>query len=314
MTTLDNSMTGKVVLVTGATSGIGRVTALALAQMGAAVVVHGRSQQKAEIALDLIREETGSTAVDFLLADLSSQAEIRAMADTFRQRYDRLDVLVNNAGAVFLKRQESADGIEMTFALNHLAYFLLTNLLLDLIVRTGEQHGEARIVSVSSGAHYGPQLNFDDLRSPGIYSGWIAYGQSKLANILFTYELARRLQGTGVTANVLHPGFVATGFSKNNPIMRPLMAISSIFAISPEEGAQTSIYLASSGEVKGVSGQYFYECKPRKSSAASRDEEAQRRLWELSEEMTGVGEGENLSTDDTDTTDKGLKVERERGG
>ncbi|MBN1121566.1 MAG: SDR family oxidoreductase [Anaerolineae bacterium] len=288
MTTIDNSMTGKVVLVTGATNGIGRVTAMALAQMGATVVVHGRSQEKAEYTVSLIKEETGSNTVDYLLADLASQDEIRAMAAEFKQRYDRLDVLVNNAGAIFLKRKESAEGIEMTFALNHLAYFLLTNLLLDLIIQTGEQYGEARIVNVSSGAHYGPQIVLDDIQSPGIYSGWLAYGQSKLANILFTYELARRLQGTNVTANVLHPGFVASGFAKNNPITRPAMALSSIFALSPEEGAQTSIYLASSDEVKSVTGQYFYKSKARKSSAASYDEEAQHELWKLSKKLTGL--------------------------
>ncbi len=288
MSTLDNSMTGKVVLITGATSGIGRVTALALAQMGATVVVHGRSQEKAEYTVSLIKEETGSTTVDFLLADLASLDEIRQMAETFRQRYDRLDVLVNNAGAVFLKRQKSTDGFEMTFAVNHLAYFLLTNLLLDLLVQTGEQQGEARIVSVSSDAHYGTKIDFNELQSESLYSGWIAYGQSKLENILFTYELARRLQGTNVTANVLHPGFVATCFSMNNPLMRPLMKLASLFAISPEEGAQTSIYLASSDEVKGVSGKYFYKCKPRKSSSTSRDEETQRHLWEVSEELVGL--------------------------
>jgi retinol dehydrogenase-12 len=296
-------MDGKVVLVTGATSGIGRVTALALAQMGAAVVVHGRSQEKAEYTVNLIKEETGSTTVDFLLADLSSQAEIRQMADTFRQRYDRLDVLINNAGAVFMKRQESVDGIEMTFALNHYAYFLLTNLLLDLLIQTGKQQGEARIVNVSSSAHYGPALNFNELETKGLYLGYIVYGQSKLANVLFTYELARRLKGTKVTANALHPGFVATNFSKNNPFMRPLMTLGSIFAISSEEGAQTSIYLASSDEVKGVTGQYFYKCKARKSSAASYDEETQRELWKLSKELTGLGKAKKLSTDGTDGTD-----------
>jgi NAD(P)-dependent dehydrogenase (short-subunit alcohol dehydrogenase family) len=225
--------------------------------------------------------------VDGLVADLSVMAEVRKLAESFKTKYDRLDVLINNAGAVFARRRTTEDGYEMTFALNHLSYFLLTNLLLDLL----KASAPSRIINVSSDAHRAPRtFDFDNLngRKYGA-GGYMAYGQSKLANILFTYELARRLEGTGVTANVLHPGFVATGFGRNVPgMMSRIMGLLHRFALSPEAGARTTIYLASSPEVEGVSGKYFDKSKAASSSKGSHDREAQRRLWEISEEMTRI--------------------------
>jgi len=204
-------LSGKICLVTGATSGIGEVTARRLAGMGATVTIVGRSAERAAATAARIKAATGAT-VEILIADLSSQADIRRLANEFLAQHSRLDVLVNNAGAVFLRRLESLDGVEMTWALNHMSYFLLTNLLLDA-VRAGAR---SRIVNVASDAHSGARINFDDPQLKANYNGWRAYGQSKLANILFTLELARRLDGTGVTANALHPGFVASNFGKNN--------------------------------------------------------------------------------------------------
>ena len=281
-------MEGKICMVTGATSGIGAVTARALAQKGARVMIVARNVNRCENTVDEIIQTTGNHAVEYMIADLSSQNEIHDLAEAYRNKYDHLDVLVNNAGGFFMSRQESADGIEMTFALNHLNYFLLTNLLLETI----KASAPARIVNVSSGAHQAASINFDDLQGKQKYSGWQAYGQSKLANILFTHELARRLEGTGVTVNALHPGMVATNFGANNGgvlgnLVRQFM---NLFSISVEEGAQTSIYLASSPEVEDVTGKYFVKKKAVSSSSASYDESAAKRLWEISEEMTGIRE------------------------
>jgi retinol dehydrogenase 12 len=283
---LNGEMQGKVILITGATGGIGKVTALELAKKGASVVIVGHSPVRAEAAVNDIRQASSNPQVDSLVADLSSMAQVRQLAEQFKQRYARLDVLINNAGAVFARRQESVDGYEMTFAFNHLAYFLLTHLLLERL----KASAPARIVNVSSEAHtFGP-LNFDDLHSRHYsMSGFRAYGQSKLANVMFTYALARRLQGSGVTANALHPGTVNTGFGKNNAgLMKVGMAISGLFSITPEQGAQTTIYLASSPEVEGVTGKYFDKCRPVSSSPASYDEAAQERLWQISEQLTGT--------------------------
>jgi len=278
-------MSGKVCLVTGATAGIGEVTARELAKQGATVVVAGRSLERCENTTRRIRELTSNPNVDFLAADLSSQAQIRRLAEDFRGRYQRLDVLVNNAGAFYMKRQESSDGIEMTFALDHLNYYLLTLLLLDLL----EDSAPARIVNVSSGAHQGGQIRFDDLNGKQKFSGWGAYSQAKLANVLFTYELDRRLKGKGITANALHPGFVATQFAKNNgAIYRASMSVVHLFARTPEQGASTSIYLASSPEVEGVSGKYFVDQKPARSSPASYDLATAEKLWQVSAEMVGL--------------------------
>ena len=275
----------KICMVTGATAGIGLVTAQTLAQQGATVIVVGRNPEKGAATVARIQQETGNSSVEFMQADLSVQAQIRRLAQEFKNRYPRLDVLVNNAGGFFMKRQLSADGIEMTFALNHLSVFLLTNLLLDTL----RASAPARIVNVSSDAHRNARINLEDLQWQQKYRGIGAYGQSKLAVVLFTYELARRLEGTEVTVNALHPGFVATNIGKNNGwLVRLFAPLMKLMALSPEEGAQTSIYLASSPEVAGVTGNYFDKKEPVRSAPASYDEAAAQRLWEISVEMTGL--------------------------
>ena len=275
----------KVCLITGATSGIGKATAMGLANMGASVVIVGRDRGRGEAALTEIKERSGNSSVDLMLADLSSQEQIRRLADDFKAAYPRLDVLINNAGVFRSERITTADGIEMTFAVNHLAYFLLTNLLLDVL----KASAPSRIVNVSSGAQSNGTIDFDDLQGEKGYKGTKAYSQSKLANVLFTYELARRLEGTGVTANCLHPGAVRTNFGSGSSgvfgfmvrALRPLM-------ISPEKGAETSIYLASSPEVEGVSGRYFVKKAEARSSDVSYDERLARRLWKVSAELTNL--------------------------
>ncbi len=285
-TTTHQPMQGKVCMVTGATAGIGKETARALAQQGAHAILVGRNPEKCAATVTAIQAQTGNQAVEAMVADLSSQAEIRQLADQFKREHQRLDVLVNNAGAIFLWRKESVDGLEMTFALNHIGYFLLTNLLLDTI----KASAPARIVNVSSAAHRGNRLDFDDLQNTRRY-GYDVYGQSKLANLHFTYELARRLEGTGVTVNALHPGFVASDFAANNGwpvrLFKPLI---NLMAIPIDKGAETSIYLASSPEVEGITGQYFVERKATRSSEASYDAEAARKLWEVSAALTGLAE------------------------
>jgi NAD(P)-dependent dehydrogenase (short-subunit alcohol dehydrogenase family) len=283
---MQQTLADKTILVTGATSGIGFIAARALAEMGAAVVVVGRHPDRARASVAQIQRETGNPSVNALIADLSSMQEVRRLAEAFQAQYPRLDVLLNNAGAVFFGRQTTVDGYERTFALNHLAPFLLTNLLLDRL----KADAPARIVTVSSMAHAGQAVDCGDVnQTVRGYSAWRAYGESKLANIMFTYALARRLEGTGVTANTLHPGFVATGFARNNgPLSQVAMTLARPFAISPERGAQTSIYLASSPDVADVSGQYFVKAKPAKSSKASYDVATQEQLWSLSEQMTGL--------------------------
>lgn len=272
-------------MVTGATSGIGCATAWELARLGAAVIVVGRDQQRTASTVNEIRQATGNPVVDFLLADLSSQAQIRNLAEELMHRYDRLDVLVNNAGAYFLRRQLSVDGIEMTFATNHLNYFLLTNLLLELI----KSSAPARIVNVSSNAHYGNRLDFDDLQNKRRYWGMQPYGRSKFANVLFTYELARHLDGSGVTANALHPGFVRTNIGKNNGwLARLLVPLIQLQGISPDQGAETNTYLACSPDVEGLTGKYFVRKQPVASDPATYDEGAAARLWEISADMVGI--------------------------
>ena len=276
-------MHDKVCVVTGATSGIGLVTAQALARQGATVIVVARNPERGAATVSRIRQETGNSAVEVMVADLSTQAQVRQLASAIQHRFARLDVLINNAGALFDRRQLSQDGIEMTFALNHLAYFLLTNLLLDPL----KAADSARIVNVSSEAHRHARLDFSDLQGQHRYTGWRAYSRSKLANILFTYELARRLAGTGLVANALHPGFVATNFARNNRgIAAALFRLLQLAAISPEEGARTVVFLASSPEVKGITGGYFVKQKAVRSSQISYDRGAAERLWQVSAELT----------------------------
>lgn len=280
-------MIGKICLVTGATSGIGRVTALELARMGATVVIVARSRERGEATQAAIRAQTGNEAVDLILADLADLAAVRSAAETFRARYDRLDVLVNNAGIYVDKRTLSADGIELTFAVNHLAPFLMTHLLLESL----RNAVPARIVTVSSGAHMAGRGRFDDVRAERGYNGFAAYAESKLANVLFTYELARRLEDSGITANCLHPGAVRTGFaSETGGIFGVLFGLARPFMLSPEQGAETSIYLASSPEVEGISGKYFVKRRPQTSSMVSYDRAVQQKLWELSEQLCGITE------------------------
>lgn len=275
-------LAGKIALVTGATSGIGQVTAQALASMNATVIVVGRSEQKCQDVVAQIQANTGNPRVEYIVGDLSALAQVRRVAEEFLRRHDRLHILVNNAGSINMSRQLSADGYEMTFALNHLNYFYLTNLLLDTLIASAP----ARVVNVSSDAHRGGKLDFDDLMSEKSYSGFGVYSMSKLANVLFTNELARRLEDTGVTANSLHPGFVATNFGKNNGgVVGLFMPVAQIFAIGPEKGAETTIFLASAPEVEGVTGKYFTKKLPVEPAKAARDVAAERRLWEVSEKL-----------------------------
>jgi len=290
---LKDTMNGKICLVTGATNGIGKATAQALAQMGATVVIVGRNAQKTSCVVDKIRSASGNKHVDSLLADLSSQQEVRALADEFKSRYSHLHVLLNNAGGFFMKRQFSVDGIEMTFALNHLASFLLTNLLLDTI----KASAPARIINVSSNAHTSGKIDFDNLQGELNYSPR-AYDNSKLANILFTIELARRLEGTGVTVNALHPGFVATGFAKNNG--KVIAALVSLFAPlvarSPAKGAETPIYLASSPSVEAITGEYFYDSHVIPVAPQATDMAVARKLWDVSAELVHLADGQPAKT------------------
>jgi NAD(P)-dependent dehydrogenase (short-subunit alcohol dehydrogenase family) len=277
------SVAGKICLVTGATSGIGKVTATALAAQGAEVIIAGRNQQKAEETISRITSETANEAVQYLLADFSDLQQVRKMARAFKERYSRLDVLVNNAGSFFNTRRETPYGVEMTFLVNHLAPFLLTNLLLDML----QGSTPARIVTVSSDAHRYGTLDFDDLRFQRGYFGMRAYARSKLANVLFTYELTRRLDGRQVTVNALHPGHIATDMWRTNfsfigPALKWVMGF---FALTPEQGADNTIYLASSPDMEGITGKYFVKREVAQSSPLSYDEGVAQRLWEVSKNL-----------------------------
>jgi NAD(P)-dependent dehydrogenase (short-subunit alcohol dehydrogenase family) len=275
-------MRDRVVLMTGATSGIGKEAAVELAKQGATLLAVSRSRDRGEAAADEIRRRSGGGTVELFLADLSSQASIRELARTVGARHGRLHVLINNAGLLNLRRQTTVDGIEETFALNHLAPFLLTNLLLDRLIASAP----ARIVNVASAAHKFGRIDFADLQGEAGYKGMRAYADSKLENVLFTYELARRLKEmgtTGVTANCLHPGGVDTGLWRDmTGFLRIVMAAMRPFLLTPASGAEPLIHLASSPELAGVTGQYFHRMKPRRSSAASRDPRLAARLWEVS--------------------------------
>ena len=287
-------MIGKRILVTGATDGIGKQAALELAMMGAELVIVGRDEIKTVKVSRDIKQASGNSEVDFLIGDLSSMDEVRRIAADFRQRFQRLDVLLNNAGASFSSYQASIDGYEMTFALNHFSYYMLTNLLLDILRLTSHEHGEARIINVSSSAHNsaGPDgVRLEDLRDPSRFRAFRAYGVSKLANLLFTYELARRLEQTAITVNAVHPGLVNTSFGDNwKGIMRHLFKLmKTVAGRSPQKGAETLVYLASSPAVAGISGGYWFDKKQLRSSDISYNREQQKALWAFSSDATGVG-------------------------
>ena len=278
-------MAGQTVLVTGGTGGIGQATAAGLAAMGARVGITGRDPARTRAAALDIAAASGQSAVDPFPADVSSQAEVRRLAGAVLAAYPRLDVLVNNAGGFWATRRVTADGLEYTFAVNYLAPFLLTSLLLDRL----KASSPARIVTVSSGAHGSGTIDFGDLQGERRYSGQRAYSQSKLANIMFSYELARRLAGTGVTATALHPGVVRTGFAAEDPspALKVFLPLIRVFLKTPEQGAATSIYLASAPEAEGVTGGYFADRKPKASSRSSYDSTAAARLWQISLDLTG---------------------------
>lgn len=275
-------MNNKLILITGATSGIGQAAAQALAAQGHEILIVGRNPAKTEGVAKQIREQTGNQAVHFLLADFSDLEQIRHLAEQVKTQFPKLDVLVNNAGAYFNRRQRMSGGVEKTFFVNHLAPFLLTNLLLDHL------QNPARIINVASDAHQYGQLDLNDLNFEKSYFGFAAYARSKLANILFTYELAHRLAGSGVTVNALHPGGVATNiFSTDFSIFGPLIkGVVSLFTLTPEQGADNTIYLASAPEVEDVTGKYFVKREAVASSALSNDKELAKRLWEVSEKLT----------------------------
>ena len=278
-------MNGKVCLVTGATDGIGKVSARVLAELGAKVIIVGRNPEKSAIVLAELRSISGNENIDLLMADLAVMQEVRDLAEQVISRYDRIDVLLNNAGGYFTKHKITSDGLEMTFALNHMSYFLLTNKLMELL----KYSAPARIVNVSSDAHYGVDIEFENLNGEQEYKAWKAYQKSKLANVLFTYELLKKVPGN-ITVNCLHPGFVATNFGHNNggffgPVLKIAQRIS---AINPEEGAKTSIFLCSAPEVKGVSGKYFYKCQPKTSSRESRNMDTGKRLWQISSDIAST--------------------------
>lgn len=284
MSRSDRSMIGKTVLVTGGTGGIGLATAVGLAAMGANLAITGRNRPRVERAANEVRA-AGNGAVDEFVADLSSQAEVRRMADEVLERLPRIDVLVNNAGGYWNTRHVTTDGLERTFALNHLAPFLLTSLLVGRL----EESAPSRVVTVASGAHSTGRINFDDLQGERGYSGFRAYSQSKLANVLFTYELARRLPPV-VTANTLHPGVVRTSFGAEDPgrIQRFIIPVVRPFMKSPTRGAATSIHVSSSPDLSQVTGCYFAKGRPERSSTASYDQADAARLWRVSAELVGL--------------------------
>ncbi len=286
----DTSMRGKTVLITGASGGIGLVTAAELAAKGASVTMVARDRAKGEAALDEVKRQSGSEDVELLFADLASLAEVRALAKDFAANHDALHVQLADLVDEHVQRRETADGFEMTIGVNHLAHFLLTDLLLDML----KASAPSRIVNVSSHGHYGGWIVFDDLQLKRLYIPMFAYAQSKLANVLHAYELSHRLDGAGVTANALHPGLVSTNFGKNEggameTLVNTAQTITPWMFISAEQGAQTSIHLASSPEVEGVTGRYFDAKRSVPSSFISYDRRTQQRLWDVSEELVGAG-------------------------
>lgn len=280
----DQILAGKTCLITGASRGIGFETAAGLARKGAHVIIVSHVEERLQGAFDRITAETGPDSVRYYVADLSAQGNIHQLADDVRRDYGQLDILINNVGGWYSKYEKSADGIEMTFALNHLSYFLLTGRLLPLL----QDSPHARIINVSSDAHRQAKgMQFDDLQFQNRYRSFPAYAQSKLANVLFTYELARRFEDTNTTVNALHPGLVNTELYRHFGVMSSLVKmIANLFGKDEVEGAQTPIFLATEPEVSGITGKYFVDCEQRESSPATYDQIQARRLWEVSEEMT----------------------------
>jgi NAD(P)-dependent dehydrogenase (short-subunit alcohol dehydrogenase family) len=281
-----NRLEGKRCVITGGTAGIGWVTARRLVELGALVTIVGSNVERGQVAIASIKQATGVDQAEFLQADLSDQEQIRQLAETLLSRYPAINVLINNAGAMFKHRQTSVQGLEMTFALNHLSYFMLTLLCLSALKKAAP----SRIVNVSSAAHRPIQLDFGDLQAKRNYRGLLTYRRSKLANLLFTFELARRLDPRIVTVNALHPGFVATDIGVRHGLLPSFLwkLATQIGAITPEEGAKTSVYLAASPEVAGVHGQYFAQCKPAQPSSTALDPQIAAQLWEESLRLTGL--------------------------
>jgi NAD(P)-dependent dehydrogenase (short-subunit alcohol dehydrogenase family) len=275
-----------IVLITGGNAGMGKATAVELAKLDATVVITSRNRDRGEEALENIKRESRNSRVEMMLCDLGNQASIRQFVKDFTSKYSSLKVLVNNAGVILPGRHETADGYELQFGVNHLGHFLLTNLLLDTLVESSP----SRIINVASGAHKAGKIHFEDVNLKNNYNLARAYAQSKLANVLFTYELAERLKGTGVTANCLHPGAVATqmGINRDTGFGTFITRLLKPFFQTPAEGASTAIYLASSREVEGISGKYYYKKKPVKSSKLSYDKELARQLWDISMRMSGL--------------------------
>lgn len=285
-------MKDRVCVITGGTDGIGKATAYELAVQGARLLIHGRDPEKGARAVAELKARSGNPAIEFLQADFGSLADVRRLAAAVLERTPRVDVLVNNAGAVFVKRTLSKDGHELTFAVNHLAPFLLTHLLLDAL----KSAAPSRIVTTASDAHRRSKIVFDDLQTTGKYSPMGAYGSSKLANVLFTRALAKRLEGTAVTATSVHPGLVRSNFGANNandvsPLVKAVFGLVMRFARSPEKGAETVIYLAASPQVQGASGGYYVDCKLTPPSSAAEDDAAAERLWQVSEQLVGIARG-----------------------
>jgi NAD(P)-dependent dehydrogenase (short-subunit alcohol dehydrogenase family) len=275
----------KICVVTGATDGIGKEAACELALQGARLLIHGRDPDKGARTVAELKARSGNPQIEFLPADFGSLADVRRLAAALNERTPHIDVLINNAGGMFVKRAVSQDGHELTFAVNHLAPFLLTHLLLNSL----KSATRARIVTTASAAHRGAVLDFADLQATRKYSAMGAYGRSKLANILFTRALAKRLEGTGLTATCLHPGFVRTSIARDlGTIPRGIFRLMSRFIRSPQQGAQTVVYLAGAEAVQGASGGYYFDCKLTSTSAAARDEGAAEQLWQVSEQLVGI--------------------------
>lgn len=279
-------MRGKTVVITGATSGIGLIAAEELARKGARLVLVARDKQRSEQALARLREAAPGINHSVHYADLSRLQEMKRVAAEIAAAEPKIDVLINNAGALFNSRQVTEDGLELTFALNHMSYFVIANGLRERLAASTP----ARVINTASDAHKGNKLNFADLQSATGFRGFPVYGRSKLCNILFTRELARRWAGTGITVNSLHPGFVSTRFGdESGGLFSYAIRAAKLFAISPEKGAETIIYLASSRDVSGASGQYFYKCRPATPTKEAQDDEAARRLWQETEKLAGIG-------------------------